>query len=46
MGSSVLICDDSNMARKQVLRSLPEQLSKDVQLAKKWPRSVRYLTNK
>ncbi|WP_286265124.1 response regulator [Thalassotalea atypica] len=34
MGSSVLICDDSNMARKQVLRSLPEQLSKDVQLAK------------
>ena len=33
MSFSVLVCDDSNMARKQVLRSLPEQLSSNVQLA-------------
>jgi CheY-like chemotaxis protein len=35
MSPSVLICDDSNMARKQVLRSLPEQ----------WKTSVRTATN-
>ena len=34
MSTNVLICDDSNLARKQVLRSLPENLSTDVQLAK------------
>ncbi|REL30504.1 response regulator [Thalassotalea euphylliae] len=34
MSSSVLICDDSNLARKQVLRSLPSQWDVDVQLAK------------
>ena len=33
MSSSILICDDSNLARKQVLRSLPDALSADVQLA-------------
>ena len=33
MGLSVLVCDDSNMARKQVLRSLPESLSENVQTA-------------
>jgi CheY-like chemotaxis protein len=33
MGMNVLICDDSNLARKQVLRSLPENLSHNVQLA-------------
>lgn len=33
MSSSVLICDDSNLARKQVLRSLPESLSANAQLA-------------
>ena len=33
MSFSVLVCDDSNMARKQVLRSLPEQLSSTAQLA-------------
>lgn len=33
MSTNVLICDDSNLARKQVLRSLPENLSADVQLA-------------
>lgn len=33
MSSSVLICDDSNMARKQVLRSLPDELSTNVKLA-------------
>jgi len=34
MSSSVLICDDSNLARKQVLRSLPSKWEVDVQLAK------------
>ena len=34
MSTNVLICDDSNLARKQVFRSLPESLSTDVQLAK------------
>jgi len=33
MSSSVLICDDSNLARKQVLRSLPEQWAVKVQTA-------------
>jgi CheY-like chemotaxis protein len=33
MSTNVLICDDSNLARKQVLRSLPENLSKNAQLA-------------
>ncbi|MEW6981453.1 response regulator [Colwelliaceae bacterium 6471] len=33
MSSSVLICDDSNLARKQVLRSLPEQWTVNVQTA-------------
>ena len=33
MSSSVLICDDSNRARKQVLRSLPEEWKANVQLA-------------
>ncbi len=33
MSPSVLICDDSNMARKQVLRSLPEQWQSNVQTA-------------
>lgn len=33
MSPSVLICDDSNMARKQVLRSLPEEWKVNVQTA-------------
>jgi CheY-like chemotaxis protein len=33
MSPSVLICDDSNMARKQVLRSLPEEWKDSVQIA-------------
>lgn len=33
MSANVLICDDSNLARKQVFRSLPESLSTNVQLA-------------
>ncbi|WP_057832531.1 response regulator [Colwellia sp. TT2012] len=33
MSPSVLICDDSNMARKQVLRILPEQWKTSVQTA-------------
>ncbi|WP_440874584.1 response regulator [Thalassotalea sp. PLHSN55] len=32
MDLSVLICDDSNLARKQVLRSLPEDYRDGVQL--------------
>jgi len=34
MSTNVLICDDSNLARKQVLRSLPDNLSINAQLAK------------
>jgi len=33
MSPSVLICDDSNMARKQVLKSLPELWKHSVQTA-------------
>lgn len=33
MSFSVLICDDSNLARKQVLRSLPDSLSVDAKIA-------------
>lgn len=33
MSLSVLICDDSNMARKQVLRSLPQEWQSNAQLA-------------
>jgi len=33
MNLSVLVCDDSNLARKQVLRCLPEQLSAKTQIA-------------
>ncbi|MEY8215254.1 MAG: response regulator [Colwellia sp.] len=33
MSPSVLICDDSNMAIKQVLKSLPEQWKNSVQTA-------------
>ena len=34
MSLSILICDDSNLARKQVLRSLPEAFSNCAQIAK------------
>lgn len=43
MSSSVLICDDSNLARKQVLRSLPESLSENVQLAKNGAEALELL---
>jgi len=43
MSFSVLVCDDSNMARKQVLRSLPEQLSSTAQLAKNGQEAVDLL---
>ncbi len=33
MSLSVLICDDSNMARKQVLRSLPQEWQSNAQIA-------------
>lgn len=45
MSLSVLICDDSNMARKQVLRSLPESLSANVQLAKNGVEALAILTS-
>lgn len=45
MSSSVLICDDSNLARKQVLRSLPEQWDTDVQLAKNGLEALEILRN-
>lgn len=43
MSTNVLICDDSNLARKQVLRSLPENLSTDVQLAKNGEEALEIL---
>ena len=45
MSTRVLICDDSNLARKQVLRSLPENLSTDVQLAKDGQEALDTLRN-
>lgn len=45
MSASVLICDDSNLARKQVLRSLPEKLSTNVQLAKNGEEALIILRN-
>lgn len=33
MNPSVLVCDDSNLARKQVMRSLPEAWKVDLQQA-------------
>jgi len=43
MSSSVLICDDSNLARKQVLRSLPESLSSNFQLATNGAEAIELL---
>jgi len=43
MSTNVLICDDSNLARKQVLRSLPENLSTNVQLAKNGEEALEIL---
>ncbi|GHE94721.1 response regulator [Thalassotalea profundi] len=45
MSSSILICDDSNLARKQVLRSLPDILSADVQLATNGQEALELLTS-
>ncbi len=45
MSSSVLICDDSNMARKQVLRSLPAEWEVDVQLAHNGLEALEVLRN-
>ena len=45
MSSSVLICDDSNLARKQVLRSLPESLKLNVELATNGEEAVTRLTS-
>lgn len=46
MSTNVLICDDSNLARKQVFRSLPESLSTDVQLAKNGQEALDILRDK
>jgi len=43
MSTNVLICDDSNLARKQVFRSLPENLSTHVQLAKNGEEALEIL---
>ena len=45
MSLSVLICDDSNMARKQVLRSLPESWRKNVQTATNGAEALTILRN-
>lgn len=45
MSASILICDDSNLARKQVLRSLPDSLSADVQLATNGQEALELLTS-
>ncbi|WP_448548839.1 response regulator [Thalassotalea fusca] len=45
MSLSVLICDDSNLARKQVLRSLPESLSSNAQLATNGEEALEVLKN-
>lgn len=45
MSSSILICDDSNMARKQVLRSLPEEWKTNVQLATNGVEALDILKN-
>jgi len=43
MSPSVLICDDSNMARKQVLRSLPEAWKSSVQTASHGAEALKIL---
>lgn len=43
MSPSVLICDDSNMARKQVLRSLPEEWKSSVQTASDGAEALKIL---
>ncbi|MGJ8690883.1 MAG: response regulator [Thalassotalea sp.] len=45
MSVSVLICDDSNLARKQVKRSLPEQWQVDVQIATNGREGLEFLRN-
>ena len=43
MTSSVLICDDSNLARKQLIRSLPEQWAVTIQTAKNGQEAIDIL---
>lgn len=43
MSPMVLICDDSNMARKQVLRSLPESWRDNVQTATNGAEALKVL---
>jgi CheY-like chemotaxis protein len=46
MSISVLICDDSNLARKQVLRNLPEQFSSVAELATNGEEALTILREK
>lgn len=43
MSVSVLICDDSNLARKQVKRSLPEEWKVNVETATNGREGLEYL---
>ena len=43
MTPTVLICDDSNMARKQVIRSIPEQWKDSVQTASNGAEALKIL---
>lgn len=46
MSPMVLICDDSNMARKQVLRSLPELWRENIQTASNGAEALTILRDK
>lgn len=43
MTLAVLICDDSNMARKQVMRSIPEQWRASAQIASNGAEALKIL---
>ncbi|WP_396589238.1 response regulator [Bermanella sp. R86510] len=43
MNTHVLICDDSNMARKQMARALPENLNAEVTFAKNGEEAIEII---
>ena len=45
MNPSVLVCDDSNLARKQVIRSLPDALKANLQQATNGREALDILRN-
>ena len=45
MNPSVLVCDDSNLARKQVIRSLPEAWKSNLQQATNGREALEVLRN-